>query len=63
MTTLHRVTGPAGTEIYSGEFFTDEQAKAAYINEHGEEPTGPVQSHRFDVATRKDLKGFINFGC
>ena len=63
MATLIRVKGPVGVRIFSGEHFTEEQAKEAYLDEYGEEPE--VQSHTtsFDVMTQDEMSRFVRAGC
>lgn len=64
MATLIRVKGPAGIEIFSGEHFTTEQqAKDAYLEMHGEEPEQKTHTSSFDVATADEMARFVWAGC
>lgn len=61
MATLIRVNGRAGAKIYSGDDFSETEAKCAYADETGEEITD-VDILKFDQCEASELSRFSVLG-
>lgn len=61
MAKLLRIEGKGGSKIYSGEYFSEEEALSAYLEETGYE-ADRTDSLGFDVCDWADLKNFARRG-